>query len=134
MIDKKIKKIIVFILLFILITSISGSFARIININHYVEGGKDTSTENIRKEKMDWAYTFKLYKQDGRWTGPLQIWNSLYTRYGHLVSHINIMSEGDKKTYWTRARKGEECHLRMRREFPWDWGTTIKGSFSPDKF
>ena len=44
MIDKKIKKIIVFILLFILITSISGSFARIININHYVEGGKDTST------------------------------------------------------------------------------------------
>lgn len=62
MIDKKIKKIIVFILLFILITSISGSFARIININHYVEGGKNTSTENIRKEKMDWAYTFRLYK------------------------------------------------------------------------
>lgn len=134
MIDKKIKKIIVFILLFILITSISGSFARIININHSVEGGRNTSTENIRKEKMDWGYTFKLYKQDGRWTGPLKIKNALYTKSGLLVSDFNQIIEGNKKTYWTRAEKGEECHLRMRRELPWDWGTTIKGSFSPDKF
>lgn len=38
MINRKIKKIILFLLLFILTIAMSGSFARIININHNVDG------------------------------------------------------------------------------------------------
>lgn len=134
MINRKIKKIILFLLLFILTIAMSGSFARIININHNVDGQSGTSTDNVRKENTDWKYTVQLYEQDGRWTGPLKINNAMYTRYGGLVSGLNKIKEGEKITYWTRAKRGEECHLTMHREFPWDWGTRVKGKFSPDKF
>ena len=134
MINKKIKKIIVVLLLFISIIAMSGSFAKIININHIVDGQSGTSTEDVRKENTDWKYTVQLYEQDGRWAGTLKINNAMYTRYGGLVSHLNKIKEGEKITYWTRAKRREECHLTMHREFPWDWGTRIKGRFSPDKF
>ena len=134
MINKKIKKIIVVLLLFISTIAMSGSFARIISINHNVDGKSGTSTDNVRKEKTDWGYSFELYEQDGRWAGPLKINNAMYTRYGRLVSSLNKIKEGEKITYWTRAKRREECHLTMHREFPWDWGTRIKGRFSPDKF
>ena len=134
MINKKIKKIIVALLLFISTIAMSGSFARIISINHNVDGSSGTSTDNVRKENTDWKYTVQLYEQDGRWAGPLKINNAMYTRYGGLVSDLNKIKEGEKITYWTRAKRREECHLTMHREFPWDWGTRIKGRFSPDKF
>ena len=134
MINKKIKKIIVALLLFISTIAMSGSCARIISINHNVDGNSGTSTDNVRKENTDWKYTVQLYEQDGRWAGPLKINNAMYTRYGGLVSSLNKIKEGEKITYWTRAKRREECHLTMHREFPWDWGTRIKGRFSPDKF
>ena len=134
MINKKIKKIIVALLLFISTIAMSGSFARIISINHNVDGNSGTSTDNVRKENTDWKYTVQLYEQDGRWAGPLKINNAMYTRYGGLVSSLNKIKEGEKITYWTRAKRREECHLTMHREFPWDWETRIKGRFSPDKF
>ena len=134
MINKKIKKIIIALLLFISTIAMSGSFARIISINHNVDGNSGTSTDNVRKENTDWKYTVQLYEQDGRWAGPLKINNAMYTRYGGLVSSLNKIKEGEKITYWTRAKRREECYLTMHREFPWDWGTRIKGRFSPDKF
>ena len=134
MINKKIKKILLALLLFISTIAMSGSFARIISINHNVDGNSGTSTDNVRKENTDWKYTVQLYEQDGRWAGPLKINNAMYTRYGGLVSSLNKIKEGEKITYWTRAKRREECHLTMHREFPWDWGTRIKGRFSPDKF